>query len=177
VEGDATMTYDQIDNAIKSIASKPGLSAAGLQVEMMALLCKVIAAPKIAPDQYMIDIKDFHEKFGLPYNGGPRNMTPEMADFRIKFLQEELDEFIEGVKHDDLEKQFDALIDLVYVALGTAYLQGFPFQRGWQRVQEANMKKERTGRQSMSKRGSSLDITKPRGWTPPYLTDLVNQIE
>lgn len=111
------------------------------------------------------DIKAFHEKFGLDYNAGPRWLPQELEDFRRQFMQEELDEYIAA---DTLEGKLDALVDLVYVALGTAYMSGFNFQEAWRRVHEANMAKVRgeSGR-------SSYDVVKPEGWQPPYLGDLV----
>jgi predicted HAD superfamily Cof-like phosphohydrolase len=110
------------------------------------------------------DIKDFHEKFGLSYDGPPRKLPADTEDFRVKFMQEELDEYINA---DTLDKKFDALIDLVYVALGTAYLHGFPFHRGWFEVHSANMKKQRAKSDADSKRNSSQDVIKPEGWKPP----------
>jgi predicted HAD superfamily Cof-like phosphohydrolase len=125
------------------------------------------------PDGYMSDIKAFHEKFKLGYNGSPRELEQELGSFRIKFMQEELDEYREAYVRGDLEKQFDALIDLVYVALGTAYLQGLPFQQGWRRVHLANMAKVRAKKKEESKRGSEYDIVKPPGWTAPQFFDLL----
>jgi len=87
-------------------------------------------------------------------------------------MKEELDEYRESVFVGDLEGQLDALVDLVYVALGTAYLQGFDFNEAFRRVHEANMKKVRARQKSDSKRASSYDVVKPVGWTPPDLSDL-----
>jgi predicted HAD superfamily Cof-like phosphohydrolase len=115
------------------------------------------------------DVGDFHEKFGLEtWRGGPpRELTPELLEFRIRFMLEELGEYCEAVGYDlsatlkakntpsgtvltaqghpvqDLPKAFDALIDLVYVALGTAQKHRFPWQAGWDEVQRANMAKVR----------------------------------
>lgn len=113
------------------------------------------------------DVRDFHERFGLTYDGPPRQLNPETSDFRAKFMQEELDEYRAAVYAGDLGQQFDALIDLVYVALGTAYLQGFPFADGWNEVQRANMRKVRADDARASKRGSALDVVKPYNWVPP----------
>ncbi len=137
------------------------------------------------------DIKAFHEKFALTYNGPPRVLDEELGKFRAGFLAEELaeyampddlhDGFVDAVKAEfeptrkSLEDQFDALIDLVYVALGTAYLHGFDFEEGWRRVHEANMKKIRVERVIDSKRGSVYDVIKPDGWLPPSLADLVGR--
>jgi hypothetical protein len=141
------------------------------------------------------DIQEFHEKFELEYSGPPRHLDPStLGHFRTKFMAEELgeyvtplkssqDEFIfrmeqmllrqHGLTPQSLEKQFDALIDLVYVAVGTAYLQGFDFNEGWRRVHAANMAKVRARLAVESARGSTYDVVKPQGWTPPDLSDLV----
>jgi predicted HAD superfamily Cof-like phosphohydrolase len=134
------------------------------------------------------DIIAFHKKFGLEYTGKPRALEGELYSFRAGFADEELNEYKDIqpmltyalVEKDDaeiarlLELQFDALIDLVYVALGTAYLHGFPFIEGWRRVHEKNMIKVRAERAGDSKRGSTFDVVKPEGWTPPSHADLVS---
>ena len=119
------------------------------------------------------DIADFHTKFGLAYNGNPQQLSEELSAFRIKFMQEELDEYVHSTVTNDLEGQLDALVDLVYVALGTAYMQGFNFKEAWRRVHEANMRKVRATSEEQSKRNSSSDVVKPAGWVAPDLKDLV----
>ena len=119
------------------------------------------------------DIIDFHKKFGLEYNEGPRQLPLELQEFRTNFLDEELQEYKDAVESGDLEKAFDGLIDLVYVAVGTAYLHGFQFDEGWDRVQAANMAKVRAERADQSKRGTAYDVIKPEGWQAPDLSDLV----
>tara|TARA_Y100000389_G_C17281505_1_gene423207 strand:+ start:265 stop:654 length:390 start_codon:yes stop_codon:yes gene_type:complete len=114
------------------------------------------------------DIKDFHEKFGLEYTGDPRVLPADLRLFRIKFIDEEL---LEYASSKTLADEFDALIDMVYVILGTAHMQGLDFQAGWDRVHEANMKKVR----GSSARSLSYDVIKPAGWTAPDLTDLCNE--
>lgn len=137
----------------------------------------------------MGDIRAFHEKFSLIYDGFPRQLPSDLLDFRVKFMREELTEYTDDsnalaahllTDRTDtantaflLEKQLDALVDLVYVALGTAYLQGFDFNEAWRRVHEANMKKVRALREADSKRGSTYDVVKPPGWEPPSHIDLV----
>lgn len=118
------------------------------------------------------DVGDFHHKFDLTSvnheGAGPREVTEELFEFRKKFLYEELDEFIEGWEEQDFVKMFDSLLDLVYVAMGTAHLFGFPWQEGWDAVQAANMSKVRAAKDgSDSKRGSSFDVVKPEGWQAP----------
>lgn len=143
------------------------------------------------------DIADFHRKFALEYRGPPRGMPFELEAFRTMFMAEELAEYVTDDKdmqrdiimavqralnhannsassyRPSLEKQFDALIDLCYVAMGTAYLHGFAFDEGWRRVHDCNMKKVRATDASHSARGSVHDVVKPPGWTAPDLSDLV----
>lgn len=87
---------------------------------------------------------------------------------------------------ESLADALDALIDLEYVLLGTAIMMGFyapppvaTSKRGtiwgeaWQRVHEANMKKVRAVVATDSKRGSTFDVIKPKGWTAPTFGDLL----
>lgn len=125
-------------------------------------------------DSFVEDIRDFHEKFRLEYDGPPRELPFKLFMFRAKFLGEELDEYNLAVGSGDLAKQLDSLVDLVYVAIGTAYLHGFNFNEAWRRVHEANMNKVRAMRVEESVRGSAeYDVVKPPGWSPPSLEDLV----
>ena len=120
------------------------------------------------------DIKDFHEKFGLTYEGKPTELDNAVAMFRIKFMEEELKEYISATLANDLEGQLDALVDLVYVALGTAYLQGLPFQAAWDEVHRANMRKVKAGPNGEgSKRGSPHDVVKPAGWEGPNYSKIL----
>lgn len=121
------------------------------------------------------DVAAFHEKFGLAYNGGPRLLDFDTLAYRIKFLEEELGEFVESTAEQDLEGMADALIDLVYVAMGTAYMLGLPWQQLWNEVQRANMSKVRAKSADESKRGSSLDVVKPAGWTGPDIKRVLKE--
>lgn len=120
------------------------------------------------------DVAAFHEKFGLIYDGPYRLLDPEMQAFRIKFMHEELAEYVSASMTDDHVGMADALVDLVYVVMGTAYLHGYPWQNLWQEVQRANLTKERAHRAMQSKRGTSLDVIKPEGWRGP---DIVRVLE
>ena len=140
---------------------------------------------------HMQDIRDFHEKFNLEYNGKPRALPKELGDFRIDFKREELREYVRathilnlelgndqpdpGVILEQLEDQLDAMVDMVYVILGTAYLHGFGdrWQEAWNRVHHANMQKVRALAAADSKRGSTFDVVKPAGWEKPTHKDLV----
>lgn len=132
-----------------------------------------------SPADLLADIAAFHERYGLTQRDAkvnvgekPRQFSPEEWDLRHKRLNEEIDEYNMGVDADDDECTLDALVDLVYIALGTAYRRGWDFNEAWKRVHAANMAKER-GEKHNSKYGSTFDIVKPEGWEPPTLRDLV----
>jgi predicted HAD superfamily Cof-like phosphohydrolase len=167
------------------------------QEQVRKMLMQMIA---LVPGQLFRDIELFHKKFGLEPTKDPgHRLDPEMLKFRIKFMAEELNEYCQAVGQSvrnvdadkatgaglnwapinpdffDAEEAFDALVDLAYVCLGTAYLHRFDFNSGWARVQEKNMQKVRAARPEDSKRGSGFDVVKPEGWTPPILTDLLDE--
>lgn len=145
----------------------------------------------------MRDIVEFNKKFGIYWSGKPRPLPPAMSQFRHQFLIEEANEWLNAnhrlnecedniqelqlpfdqaitdkaeVTHQ-LSQSLDAIIDLIYVALGAAQLQGFTdemIEEAWRRVHEANMKKV-IGETPRAK----VDIAKPPGWEPPNHDDLV----
>jgi predicted HAD superfamily Cof-like phosphohydrolase len=115
------------------------------------------------------DVEAFHIKFGVPLAGAPSFLDREANEFRVKFMQEELDEFKEDYANGDMLKAADALVDLVYVAMGTASMMGLPWQQLWDEVQRANMSKVRASGadDARSVRKSALDVVKPEGWKGP----------
>ena len=114
------------------------------------------------------DVQDFHRKFGISPRMQPGLLAPDIEEFRIKFMQEELDEYASATS---VQKKADALVDLVYVALGTGDMMGLPWDALWDAVQRANMRKERARSAEHSAestgRGHSLDVVKPDGWVSP----------
>lgn len=120
------------------------------------------------------DVGDFHRKFDLLTTSKERRPTlisKELQEFRVKFLEEELAELKEGYELEDLPKIADALVDLVYVALGTAHLHGLPWASLFAEVQRANMQKVRATRAEDSTRGSTFDVVKPPGWKAPAIME------
>ena len=118
------------------------------------------------------DVQAFHNKYLLTEDPGVGN--DKWLDFREDFMDEELAEFKKARREGDKAGMFDALLDLVYVAMGTADGLKFPWQAGWDRVQQANMSKVRAARDGAdSKRGTGFDVVKPPGWRAPDHSDLV----
>lgn len=124
------------------------------------------------------DVGRFHRKFGLPAEdwraGKERDLPEELLQFRIKFLEEELEEFKRAAAQNDHVEMFDALLDIVYVAMGTAHLANYPWEAGWNEVQSTNMAKVRAQHASESKRGTAFDVVKPEGWVAPDLRRILD---
>lgn len=126
-------------------------------------------------DTNYADVHHFHTHFGLPAPTLPVQLTQDVLEFRYKFMKEELDEFMDGWHMNDLALMADALIDLVYVAMGTAVMMGLPWQLLWDEVQRKNMAKVKVANAAESKRSHHFDIKKPEGWTPPDIEGLLRR--
>jgi len=121
-----------------------------------------------------VDIREFHEKFGLDVDPGHYSTLDDATyKFREMFMEEELQEFKDAKAKEDLPGMADALVDLVYVAIGTAHLMGLPWQRLWFEVHQANMAKVMAKDKSESKRNSSIDVVKPDGWKEPDISSVL----
>lgn len=110
------------------------------------------------------DVDEFHAKvIGLEKPTTLGLISDEFILERMRFLAEELDEYVKAGISGNMVDVADALADIVYVALGTAWQMGIPFQAVWDVVHAANMRKVR----GTTKRGNKNDATKPPGWVAP----------
>ncbi len=125
---------------------------------------------EVIQDREMTGVCDFHNKFGVEMPFFVQLINDETFEFRKKFLQEELDEFVKAHQEGDIVTAFDSLLDLCYVAKGSALLMGIDaiqWAKGFDIVQNANMQKRRALSASESKRGFAGDVIKPENWQPP----------
>lgn len=118
------------------------------------------------------DINDMHSKFGVNQvvRGFDKAKLNAFIQFRIKFLQEELDEMIVSNNGDDT---VDALIDLCVVAIGTLDSLGVDAYTAWDRVLDANLAKEVGIKASRPNPLGLPDLIKPEGWVAPSHADNV----
>ena len=126
-------------------------------------------------DTLLKDIDTFHKKYKFEKNdkvGIPEDN--ELVNFRTSFLVEELAEYTQAITKKDSAAALDALVDIVYIALGTAWLFNLPFEKAWKEVQTANMKKIRAKSKS-KKRGTAFDVIKPKGWKAPNIDQIVEE--
>lgn len=122
------------------------------------------------------DIRDMHAKFGV--QEVVEKMDPatlkSFLEFRIRFLQEELDEMQEA---DNMEDVTDALIDLCVVAIGTMDALKIDANRAWDEVHTANMAKEVGIKASRPNPLGLPDLIKPPGWVAPTHADNIGLLE
>jgi len=118
------------------------------------------------------NIAAMHDKFGV--NPVIRNFDKEklqaFLEFRIRFLQEELDEMKDAKSAEDV---VDALLDLCVVAIGTLNAFDVDADVGWDRIHDKNMAKEVGIKASRPNPLGLPDLIKPTGWTAPTHADNV----
>ena len=111
------------------------------------------------------DVRDFLNKFEMDCPKKGKFLSKTYHEQRFTHMIEELWEYCHAKTHED---KLDAIVDLVYIAIGTSILHGYDFSKAWQRVHEANMKKVRD-KDVTFKSG----ISKPVGWKKPNLKDCI----
>lgn len=114
------------------------------------------------------DINKMHKKYGvhkwMEHNPGLRR---DYLNFRINFIQEELNELRHAELNRNNEEIVDALIDICVVAIGTLDAFGIDAYQAWDEVWNANMKKY-VGKKAERPNPMGLpDLAKPDDWVPP----------
>lgn len=146
-------------------ASQEGLILMGI-----ALLIKRTEQNTSNPLEHpALDVQAFMRKMKIDYSGVPRKLEGHLNEAREGMLGEEFKEYTEACAFLDSAAEFDALLDIIYVAIGTIQSHGWNFAEGWRRVHAANMKKQFVPKLENGKQG----VVKPKGWKAPDLSDLV----
>ncbi|MCL2321556.1 MAG: hypothetical protein FWC47_05540 [Oscillospiraceae bacterium] len=108
-------------------------------------------------------VKEFHEKFGHPKSEKPIFINAERARARYNWMLEEINEFLDA---SNIVDQVDAMIDLMYFALGTMVEIGVKPDKIFDIVHNANMAKLwNDGLPHFDKDGKTI---KPSTWNDPY---------
>ena len=114
-----------------------------------------------------------HAKYGVHkwVKNNPDKLK-KYLEFRINFLQEELDETQRAAFiYEDPEEIVDGLIDLCVVAIGTLDAFGVDANAAWDEVLKANMAKEVGVKPERPNPLGLPDLMKPEGWEPPSHED------
>lgn len=121
-------------------------------------------------------VRLFHEKFNHPVSKFPQCIKKERAEKRYNWMLEEINEFIEAVKEEDIVEQADAMIDVIYFALGTLVEMGIKPDKLFEIVQQANMSKLwPDGKPHYAEDGKTI---KPPTWEDPHdkLKEVINKM-
>jgi predicted HAD superfamily Cof-like phosphohydrolase len=83
----------------------------------------------------------FMKTFGQEVNIKAGLSTNKINELRISLINEELEEFKEAIKNNDLKEVADALTDILYVTYGAGHAFGINLDKCFEEVQQSNMSK------------------------------------
>ena len=115
------------------------------------------------------DMEDMHDKFGVHewIDQASAADLGRFMEFRLKFLQEELDETKAAFEAGDAKEMLDGLIDLCVIAIGTMDAYNCDAHGAWDEVLRANLSKEVGVKASRPNPLGLPDLIKPEGWEGP----------
>ncbi len=83
----------------------------------------------------------FMSTFGQEVKTRPSLSSEKINNLRISLIKEELEEFKQAIKNNDLKETIDALTDILYVTYGAGCAYGIDLDKCFKEVQRANMSK------------------------------------
>lgn len=110
---------------------------------------------------WQADVAEFMRAMAQAVPAKPTIVDGPTHDLRLALIEEELDELREAMDAERMVGIADALVDLLYVTIGTACAYGLDLAPIWDAVQAANMAKVGGPVRDDGKR------LKPPGWQPP----------
>jgi|TARA_B110000908_G_C10009820_1_gene338011 hypothetical protein len=122
-------------------------------------------------NNWVDDIETMQDKFGtldwIFDNKKDKEKLKTFLEFRINFIQEELDETKKAFETLDGEELVDGLIDLCVVAIGTLDAFGVDAYKAWDEVLKANMSKKVGIKEGRPNPLGLPDLMKPEDWKAP----------
>ena len=86
-------------------------------------------------------VRLFMKTFGQEVKIKAGLSTEKINELRISLVNEELEEFKEAIKSNDLKEVADALTDILYVTYGAGHAFGINLDKCFEEVQKSNMSK------------------------------------
>ena len=83
----------------------------------------------------------FMKTFGQEVKTKSGLSTEKINKLRVSLINEELEEFKEAIKNNDLKEAADALTDILYVTYGAGHAFGINLDKCFDEVQKSNMSK------------------------------------
>ena len=86
-------------------------------------------------------VGSFMKTFGQEVKTKSGLSTEKINKLRVSLINEELEEFKEAIKNNDLKEAADALTDILYVTYGAGHAFGINLDMCFDEVQKSNMSK------------------------------------
>ena len=83
----------------------------------------------------------FMKTFGQEVKITSSLSSEKINNLRISLINEELEEFKEAIRNNDLKEAADALTDILYVTYGAGHAFGINLDKCFEEVQRSNMSK------------------------------------
>lgn len=107
-------------------------------------------------------VKEFHAAFDLPLATEPRLLAMDRLRVRSTWMREELNELEAAAS---IAEQADALVDLLYLLVGTLVEMGLAPGKVFELVHDANMRKRWPD--GIGRTDDKGKVLKPPGWISP----------
>jgi predicted HAD superfamily Cof-like phosphohydrolase len=178
--------------------SSPALEIPSMQQEEIIKLTKeqlqatdvtIVPTPDEAPvvslsstsgnsiqQSWILSVADFHQKFGVDIGEIPELITRQRFALRYRIMMEEIKEMATAFRNDDLVGVADAIIDQLYVTIGTAIEFGLHgiLDKMFQEVHRSNMSKlDENGNPVRREDGKVL---KSKLYSPPNLHQFIHPL-
>ena len=129
-------------------------------------------------DNWANDISKMHLKFGVTkwvqaqqQSDADKSILNEFLKFRMKMIQEEVDETNNAINDKNPEEIVDGLIDMCVFAIGTLDVFGIDANKAWNEILNANMSKDVGIKESRPNPFGLPDLIKPKNWEGPEHND------
>ena len=86
-------------------------------------------------------VGSFMKTFGQEVKTKSGLSAEKINKLRVSLINEELEEFKEAIKNNDLKEAADALTDILYVTYGAGHAFGINLDKCFDEVQKSNMSK------------------------------------
>ena len=113
----------------------------------------------------------FMKTFGQEVKITSSLSSEKINNLRISLINEELEEFKEAIRNNDLKEAADALTDILYVTYGAGHAFGINLDKCFDEVQRSNMSKlGEDGKPIYNEKGK---VMKGPDYSPPNLKQFI----
>ena len=118
-------------------------------------------------------VGEFMKTFGQDVKNKAEFPSEKIIKLRYDLIKEELNEFEEALKKNDLKEVADALTDILYVTYGAGHAFGINLDKCFKEVQDSNMSKlGQNGKPIYNEQGK---VMKGPNYFKPNLEKFINQ--